>query len=158
MAKQSTRTATKTPKGKGTAPPEPSAPMDGAAAVPEAPGTAVPADGELPPAAAGGTAAPEIPENGLETAPEEAGRCEAQAAPEELPTPAGRRAAVRSPKGLNLRMGPSLSYDVLEVLPDGTEVTVLDLPEGVTVPGWELAHTGERAGWAAARFLRPLEG
>ena len=130
MAKQSTRTATKTPKGKGTAPPEPSAPMDGAAAVPEAPGTAVPADGELPPAAAA----------------------------EELPTPAGRRAAVRSPKGLNLRMGPSLSYDVLEVLPDGTEVTVLDLPEGVTVPGWELAHTGERAGWAAARFLRPLEG
>lgn len=158
MAKQSTRTATKTPKGKGTAPPEPPAPMDGAAAVPEAPGTAAPADGELLPAAAGGTAAPEIPENGPETVPEEAGRCEAQAAPEGPRGPAGRRAAVRSPKGLNLRMGPSLSYDVLEVLPDGTEVTVLDLPEGVTVPGWELAHTGERAGWAAARFLRPLEG
>lgn len=80
-----------------------------------------------------------------------------QASPEESPKPEGRRAVVRSPKGLNLRVGPALNYDALEVLADGAEVTALNLPEGVTVPGWELVHTGERAGWVSARFLRPLE-
>ena len=81
--------------------------------------------------------------------------------PEALETPQGspegRRAAVCSPKGLNLRLGPALSYDALEVLADGAEVTALNLPEGVTVPGWELIHTGERAWWVSARFLRQLE-
>lgn len=89
-------------------------------------------------------------------APEEA---PASAAPEETggAAPEGRRAVVRSPKGLNLRAGPALSYEAVAVLPDGMEVTVLTLPGGVTVPGWELVHTGERAGWASARFLRMLE-
>ena len=72
-------------------------------------------------------------------------------------TPEGRRAAVCSPKGVNLRAGPALSFDALEVLPDGMEVRTLALPEGVKVPGWELAAAGERVGWIAARFLRPLE-
>lgn len=74
------------------------------------------------------------------------------------PAPEGRRAVVCSPKGLNLRVGPALSYDALEVLPDGMEVTALALPRGVTVHGWELVHTGERAGWVSSRFLLPLEG
>lgn len=73
------------------------------------------------------------------------------------PAPEGRRAVVCSPKGLNLRAGPALNYDALEVLADGAEVTVLALPRGVTVPGWELVMAGERAGWCSARFLRPLE-
>ena len=86
-------------------------------------------------------------------APEKAGGTETlQAVPE------GRRAEVCSPKGLNLREGPAMSYEALEVLPEGTEVTALDLPRGVTVPGWELVDTGERTGWCSARFLRPLEG
>lgn len=72
--------------------------------------------------------------------------------------PEGRRAVVCSPKGLNLRVGPALSYDALEVLADGAEVTALDLPKGVTVPGWELVDAGGRTGWCSARFLRPLEG
>ena len=72
--------------------------------------------------------------------------------------PEGRQAEVCSPKGLNLRAGPALSYEALAVLPDGMEVTALALPRGVTVPGWELVVAGERAGWASSRFLRLLEG
>lgn len=99
-----------------------------------------------PPAETTEAETPETPP--ASTAPEETG----EAAPE------GRRAAVCSPKGLNLRAGPALSYDALEVLADGAEVTALALPRGVTVPGWELVMAGERAGWVSSRFLRPLEG
>lgn len=90
-------------------------------------------------------------------------------APEEAPASAaleetgeaateGRRAVVCSPKGLNLRAGPAMSYEALEVLSDGMEVTALDLPRGASVPGWELVVAGDRAGWVSSRFLRPLEG
>ncbi len=83
---------------------------------------------------------------------------EGQAASEEalsdVTAPAGRPAAVRSPKGLNLRKGPALSYEVREVLPDGAEVTALDLPMGAEVPGWRLVATGERVGWVHTRFLQ----
>lgn len=113
---------------------------------------------------------PAAPEEAAETAPEtpfvppappqtlEEGP--ASVAPDEADeaAPECRRSVVRSPKGLNLRVGPALSYDVLEVLPDGMEVLTLALPRGVTVPGWELVVAVERAGWASARFLRPLEG
>ncbi len=71
--------------------------------------------------------------------------------------PVGRPATVRSPKGLNLRKGPALSYEILCVLPDGAEATALDLPMGAEVPGWRLIYTGERIGWVQSRFLR-LEG
>ncbi len=97
-------------------------------------------------------------ESGGEAAPGEAGLPGAQAVPEESPEPEGRRAVVRSPKGLNLRAGPALSYEALEVLPDGMEVLTLDLPRGAAVPGWELVDAGGRTGWASARFLRRLEG
>jgi len=63
-------------------------------------------------------------------------------------------AVVRSPQGLNLRKGPALSYEVLEVLPDRAEVTALDLPMGAEVPGWRLVYTGEIVGWVQSRFLR----
>ncbi len=92
-----------------------------------------------PPQAPEEEPAPAVPEEAAEAAPE------------------GCRAVVCSPKGLNLRAGPALSYDALEVLPDGMEVLTLALPRGVTVPGWELVVAVERAGWASARFLRPLE-
>jgi len=92
---------------------------------------------------------------------DQAAESEGQAAPNEDPfnvtAPAGRPAVVRAPKGLNLREGPALSYEVLEVLPDGVEVTAPDLPMGAEVPGWRLVYTGERAGWVQSRFLR-LEG
>lgn len=91
--------------------------------------------------------------------PQVAEEAPAPAAPEEADetTPEGRRAVVRSPKGLNLRVGPALSYDALEVLPDGMEVLTLALPRGVTVLGWDLVDTGDKTGWCSARFLRPLE-
>jgi len=85
---------------------------------------------------------------------------EGRSVPENKPTetaPVTWPAVVRSPQGLNLRKGPALSYEVLEVLPDGAEVTALDLPMGAEVPGWRLVYTGERAGWVQSRFLR-LEG
>jgi len=94
----------------------------------------------------------ETTENSLESG------TEAQAAPEEdspaETAPAGCPAVVRSPKGLNLRAGPALSYEVREVLPDGAEVTALDLPMGTEVPGWRLVSADETAGWCQSRFLR----
>lgn len=109
----------------------------------------------VPPAAANEAAVhPEVPEEEPEAgaAPGEDSLPEPQSAPE------SRQAEVCSPKGLNLRAGPALSYEALAVLPDGMEVTALALPRGVTVPGWELVVAGERAGWASSRFLRLLEG
>lgn len=129
MAKQSTKSTAKTTSRKKAAP---------AAAPTEQP---VPVDQSESGAALGEVSLPK-----------------SQAAPEGASEPEGRRAVVCSPKGLNLRAGPAMSYEALEVLADGAEVTVLALPRGVTVPGWELVMAGERAGWVSARFLRPLEG
>ncbi len=72
----------------------------------------------------------------------------AVAAPETWP------AVVRSPQGLNLRKGPALSYEVLEVLPDGAEVTALDLPMRAEVPGWRLVYIGGLTEWVQDLFLR----
>lgn len=83
---------------------------------------------------------------------------EGQAAPEEKngagDEPRGCPAVVCSDRGLNLRVGPALSYEVTEVLPNGAEVTALDLPKGMEVPGWRLVDTGEKFGWVQSRFLR----
>lgn len=65
-------------------------------------------------------------------------------------------AAVNAAKGLNLRAGPDGGYAVAEVLPDGARVAVLELPCGAEVSGWVLVHTGQRAGWVDARFIRVL--
>lgn len=164
MAKQSTKSTAKTTSRKKTAPAvaptEQPVPVNGAETGPEALEAAAPAAEELPPAAANEASGHlEISEAGPEAgaAPGEAGFPEPQSAPEGASEPEGRRAEVRSPKGLNLRAGPAMSYEALDVLPDGAEVTVLVLPRGVTVPGWELVMAGERAGWVSSRFLRPLE-
>lgn len=164
MAKQSTKGTTKAPRGKkaAAAPVEQPGPMGEAEPMLETPEAAAPAAEELAPAVPGEAAAvpPEAPESGLETGavPEGDSLPEDQAVPEGDSKPEGRRAVVRSPKGLNLRAGPALNYDVLEVLPDGMEVLALDLPRGAAVPGWELVDAGGRTGWASARFLRRLEG
>ncbi len=163
MAKQSTKGTTKAPRGKtaAAAPVEQPGLVGEAEPMLETPEATVPAAEELPPAVPGEAAAvpPEAPESGLETGavPEGDSLPEDQAVPEGDSKPEGRRAVVRSPKGLNLRAGPALNYDVLEVLPDGMEVLALDLPRGAAVPGWELVDAGGRTGWASARFLRPLE-
>lgn len=70
------------------------------------------------------------------------------------------KAVVCSGRGLNLRVGPALSYEVTEVLPDGAGVMALDLPRGAEVPGWRLvfaasgAPAGEKTSWVQSRFLR----
>lgn len=159
MAKQSTKSTAKTTSKKkaapAAAPTEPSVPMDQSESGTEVLEAAAPAAGEFPPAAANEAAGQlEISEAGPESgaAPGETSLPEFQAVPE------GRRAVVCSPKGLNLRAGPAMSYESVAVLADGAEVTALTLPRGVTVPGWELVVAGERAGWVSSRFLRPLEG
>lgn len=153
MAKQNAKAGAKAPKEKKAAPAKPPVPVDGAEPMPEASEAATPATDALLPEGMNEAAQ----ESGGEAAPGEAGLPGAEAVPEESPEPEGRRAVVRSPKGLNLRAGPALSYEALEVLPDGMEVLALDLPRGAAVPGWELVDAGGRTGWASARFLRPLE-
>lgn len=148
MAKQSTKAAAKAPEKEKAIPA--AAPAGGAETGPEALETAVPAADVLPPQDMDGAARKEAPDE--DAVPGEAAIPGAQAAQE------GRRAVVCSPKGLNLRAGPALSYAALEVLPDGMEVLALDLPRGAAVPGWELVDAGGRTGWASTRFLRPLEG
>jgi hypothetical protein len=69
----------------------------------------------------------------------------------------GDLVVVRAPGGLNLREGPSARFRVLEPLPDGALISVLELPYGAEVPGWALVHTGSRTGWVDIRFIQELE-
>lgn len=67
------------------------------------------------------------------------------------------RMVVTPPDGLdlNLREGPAKTYAVLAQLPAKTEVTVVELPDGVQVPGWHLIRTEDGLGWVAAEYLQP---
>lgn len=155
MAKSKAETPAKKPRARKAAPaavPEKqAAPVSGAEAAPETL--------EAIPQAAAPNEAMAQPE-----APEEvpAAGVEAQAAPEgdkaAETAPKGCPAVVRTPKGLNLRIGPALNYEVLEVLPDGAEVTAMDMPAWAEVPGWRPVFAGETFGWVQSRFLRLLEG
>lgn len=76
------------------------------------------------------------------------------------PTPeqkSGRKAAVASDVGLNLRRGPGL--EVQRVLADGEELALVDISEDASIEGWcpVIAADGER-GWVMSRYLRMLEG
>ncbi len=58
--------------------------------------------------------------------------------------------------GLNLRHGPGREYGVLALLPDGTELAVLDGPVEDSVGNqWVHVQTPEIDGWAMAAFLSP---
>lgn len=78
----------------------------------------------------------------------------AQASPEQ-PVAQPVRLLVAAPAGLNLREGPHKSYAVLAVLPEGSAVTVLDLPEDAEVPRWALVSSEAGTGWVADEFLLP---
>lgn len=89
--------------------------------------------------------APETPQTAPETP---------QTAPESI-----EKVTVASPIGLNLRRGPSKSYAVLKLLPDGTELSLHELPGKTEVPGWALAETYEGIfGWVCADFLKAAAG
>lgn len=76
-------------------------------------------------------------------------------APDEQTMAQPVRLLVAAPAGLNLREGPHKSYAVLAVLPEGSEVTVLDLPNDVEVPRWALVSSEAGTGWVADEFLLP---
>lgn len=79
---------------------------------------------------------------------------DAQATTEQI-TEQSVRLRVAAPAGLNLREGPHKSYAVLAVLPEGSVVTVLNLPEDAEVPRWALVASEVGIGWVADNFLLP---
>ena len=70
----------------------------------------------------------------------------------------GALVVVNAEQGLNLRRGPHLQYEVLEVLPDGAVLVELGLPYGAVVKSWSLVHTGQHVGWVVSKHILPLEG
>ncbi len=95
-----------------------------------------------------------------ETAAEAAAQPAAPAEPQEDPAPESSerpKIVVSAPRGLNLREGPHVSYDIKAVLPDGDVVEIMDLPKGVEVPGWALVETSAGIGWVNTNFLREMD-
>lgn len=95
-----------------------------------------------------------------ETAAEAAVQPTAPAETHENPAPAipkRPQIVAADSRGLNLRKGPHVSYDVITVLPDGTPVEILDIPADVKVPGWALVKTGADIGWVNTNFLTEAE-
>jgi hypothetical protein len=58
---------------------------------------------------------------------------------------------VRNSEGLRLRKGPNLTSAILEVMPKGTRVRVLDRPAGV----WWQVQRGAVVGWCSSAYLKP---
>ncbi len=59
---------------------------------------------------------------------------------------------VDSPEGLNMRYGPGSDYDVIDVIPDKTELTELGWDEGWVYIMWKGQY-----GWISAQYFR-MEG
>lgn len=79
-------------------------------------------------------------------------------------TAAAPKMRVTAPMGLNLRLGPGAEFEVVSILPKGTEVTVWQTwadgrgAQGwfeFHVPGWVYVFTGEMCGWVNASYLAP---
>lgn len=64
---------------------------------------------------------------------------------------------VNTQKGLRLRAGPAVSYNILKVLPNKTAAEVLTLPGGAEVPGWALISADGQVGWVMAQYLSAAE-
>jgi uncharacterized protein YgiM (DUF1202 family) len=55
---------------------------------------------------------------------------------------------------LNLREAPGLDADVIEVLADGTALTVLDGPQGAdAIPWYQVSTADETTGWVSGEFI-----
>ena len=106
---------------------------------------------------------PETVEEQVVQAESEAAVAAQPAAPAEThedpaPEPPERpKIVVSAPRGLNLRVGPHVSYAIQAVLPDGDAVEILDLPKDVEVPGWALVKTGTGIGWVNTHFLKEMD-
>lgn len=67
--------------------------------------------------------------------------------------PAAQVAVVKAKDGLNLRCGPCKTYDSLAILPKDAEVSVLELPGNVDVPGWALVVNDGTIGWVMTEYI-----
>ena len=75
------------------------------------------------------------------------------AAPDKLVEPSnsaldGYHGYVESPEGLNMRYGPGEQYDVIDVVPDKTELTELGWEEG-----WVYVQYKDNYGWISAQYF-----
>lgn len=73
-----------------------------------------------------------------------------------------RLLCVKYPNGIYLRIGPGTNFAPLQVLPNGTTVTALPLPEYARVPGWlcvavEMFHGQTVHGWVNASLVEEIE-
>lgn len=101
-----------------------------------------------------------VEEQAVQSESETAAAAAQPAAPAEAhedPAPERPKIVVSDSRGLNLRKGPHVSYDAITVLPDGTPVEILDLPENVEVPNWALVKSFAGIGWVNTNFLAESE-
>lgn len=65
------------------------------------------------------------------------------------------RIALTTAKKLNLRQGPGYEHAVKAVLDEGTDVVLLDLPQGAEVPGWAAVRAAlNLVGWVDVKFIQ----
>lgn len=62
-------------------------------------------------------------------------------------------------EGLNMRGGPGLNFAAVELLPEETQLEVIDGPEEVDdFTWWQVRKTSDGTeGWVAAQFIRPVD-
>ncbi len=60
---------------------------------------------------------------------------------------------VASQNGLNLRSGPSIAFESLMILDQGTKLEVLNTPDEFTFKGWVYVRTGKLKGWIKEAFV-----
>lgn len=94
----------------------------------------------------------------LSTEPAETETPEAESAPEEIAIGVTVEVANTGGDGLNMRGGPGLNFETVELLPDGTQLDVLDGPEDVDgYTWWRVSKTSdETEGWIVSQFVRPV--
>lgn len=94
----------------------------------------------------------------LSTEPAAAVTPELDTTPQEIAVDVTVEVANTDGDGLNMRNGPGLDFEAVELLPEGTQLQVLDGPEEVDgYTWWHVRKTeGETEGWVAAQFIQPV--
>lgn len=70
-----------------------------------------------------------------------------------VPSPTPRLAAVNSVYGVNLREAPGTTAAIMELIPDGGQVVLLEEVEMVNGDAWQRVSYEETAGWVLAELL-----
>lgn len=93
----------------------------------------------------------------LSTEPAQTETAEPASAPEEIAVDVTVEVADTDGDGLNMRNGPGLNFESVELLPEGTQLDVIDGPEEVDgYTWWHVRKTSdETEGWVVAQFIRP---